>query len=246
MLESASLSDVGNVRPNNEDFCRTFPDLGLFILADGMGGARGGEFASRLAVETVAELVRAAPVRDAPTLLRAIEDANQRVYDEATDRPELEGMGTTLVAAMAVNRIDSDGHGGEQIAIASVGDSRAYLYQGAELRAVTEDQTWVEEVGRPMGLDHESLKRHPMRHVLTMAIGVSMPLSIRYYSVLLRHGDMLLLSSDGLHGVLDSEQISAIMGDSAKSLPQKCEALVHATRAAGAPDNVTVVIIREN
>ncbi len=245
MLESASLSDVGNVRPNNEDFCKTFPDLGLFILADGMGGARGGEFASRLAVDTVAEQIRSAPVRDAATLLRAIEDANQRVYDEAADKPELEGMGTTLVAAMAVNQLSNDGQGGQQLAIASVGDSRAYLYEDGELRAVTEDQTWVEEVGRPMGLDHESLRRHPMRHVLTMAIGVSMPLSIRYYSVRLNPGDMLLLSSDGLHGVLDSGQISALLGDSATSLPQKCEALVQATQAAGAPDNVTVVIVRE-
>jgi PPM family protein phosphatase len=244
MLESASLSDVGSVRPNNEDFCKLFPELGLFILADGMGGARGGEFASRLAVDTVAELMRAAPVRDAATLLRAIEDANHRVYEEAAEKPELEGMGTTLVAAMAVNRLDQDGKGGQQIAIASVGDSRAYIYEGGALRAVTEDQTWVEEVGRPMGLDDESLRRHPMRHVLTMAIGVSMPLSIRYYSIRLHHGDMLLLSSDGLHGVLETGQISAILGDPAKSLSQKCEALVCATHEAGAPDNVTVVIIR--
>ena len=246
MLESASLSDVGSVRPNNEDFCKVFPDLGLFILADGMGGARGGEFASRLAVDTVAELMRAAPVRDAATLLRAIEEANQRVYDEAADKPELEGMGTTLVAAMAVNLVNNDGQGGQQIAIASVGDSRAYIFQAGELRAVTEDQTWVEEVGRPMGLDDESLRRHPMRHVLTMAIGVSMPLAIRYYSIRLKRGDMLLLSSDGLHGVLAAPQISSILGNPATTLPQKCEALVEGTHAAGAPDNVTVVIIRAN
>lgn len=244
MLESASLSDVGSVRPNNEDFCKIFPELGLFILADGMGGARGGEFASRLAVETVAEMIRSAQVRDAATLLRAIEDANHRVYDEAAEKPELEGMGTTLVAALAVSRLDQDGQTGQQIAIASVGDSRAYLYDGSGLRAITEDQTWVEEVGRPMGLNEESLRRHPMRHVLTMAIGVSMPLSIRYYSVLLQPGAMLLMSSDGLHGVLDAGKISGILGEAGKSLQQKCDALVQATHAAGAPDNVTVIIIR--
>lgn len=244
MLESAFLSDVGSVRPNNEDFCKILPDLGLFILADGMGGARGGEFASRLAVDTVAEMIGAAPVRDAATLLRAIEDANHRVYDKAAEQPELEGMGTTLVAAMAVNRLNNDGKGGQQIAIASVGDSRAYLFKDGALRAITEDQTWVEEVGRPMGLDDQSLRRHPMRHVLTMAIGVSMPLSIRYYSIRLNTGDMLLLSSDGLHGVLDADRISSILGDAAKSLSEKCDALVKATHEAGAPDNVTVVIIR--
>lgn len=245
MLDSASLSDVGSVRANNEDYCRTLPQLGLFVLADGMGGARAGERAAKLAVETVIEIVESSSSRNAGVLLKAVEDANRRVFDEASGDPELEGMGTTLVAAMVVpNMEESHAEPGPLVAIASVGDSRAYLCDAAGLRAITEDQTWVEEVGRPLGLDEQSLRRHPMRHVLTMALGVNVPVSIRYYMVRLRPGSLMLLSSDGLHGVLEGHVIEKILRDSSKSLQDRCQALVDQTHAAGSPDNVTVVLIQ--
>ena len=112
-------------------------------------------------------------------LLRAVEEANRRVLEAAHSDPSLEGMGTTLVAALELD---------ERLSIASVGDSRAYLLDGDGLRAITDDQTWVNEVGRPLGLDEESLRNHPMRHVLTMAIGASAPLTVNYYSVPLDQG----------------------------------------------------------
>ena len=166
MLEASSLSDKGCVRSNNEDCCLVEPNLGLYVLADGMGGAKAGERASRMAVDTVAELVVQSRRRDSQVLLQAVEEANRRVLEAARNDSRLEGMGTTLVAALEVD---------EALSIASVGDSRAYLLDEAGLRVLTDDQTWVNEIGRPLGLDEGSLRNHPMRHVLTMAIGASAP-----------------------------------------------------------------------
>src|SRR5271169_2901413 len=197
MLEAFALSDVGQVRSNNEDYALILPEIGLYLLADGMGGARAGEMASRLAVDTVAQVVKESWQRDPQVLLSAVEEANRRVLEASNSDPQLEGMGTTLVAVLET---------GEDLAIASVGDSRAYLLDDGGFRAVTEDQTWVHEVGRPLGLDEESLRTHPMRHVLTMAIGVSGALSIRYYVISLKPAALLLICSDGLHGVVDPDK----------------------------------------
>src|ERR1039458_312302 len=174
MLEAFQLSDLGCVRTNNEDYCLIAPELGLYVLADGMGGARAGERASCLAVDTVVEMLRFVPSRDSQALLAAVEEANRRVIEAAHSDPTLEGMGTALVAALEI---------GDDLCIASVGDSRAYLLDGAGLRLITDDQTWVNEVGRPLGLDGDSLRTHPMRHVLTMAIGAGSPLTVNCYTV---------------------------------------------------------------
>ncbi len=241
MLEACAISDPGKVRSTNQDAYRIVPELGLFLLADGMGGARGGERASQLAVETVAEILAAVPHRDAAALLGAVEDANQRVYSEATRDPRFEGMGTTLVAALETRVND--------LAIASVGDSRAWVLEGGKLRMITEDQTWVQEVGKPLGLDDASLKRHPMRHVLTMAVGVASTVTIRYYAVEIKPDTLMLLSSDGLHGVIADEDIEQILSacdnGTAPSLEEKCRLLVRAANEAGSPDNVTVLLIRQ-
>jgi len=238
MLEASALSDKGCVRSNNEDYCLIEPDLGLYVLADGMGGAKAGECASRMAVDTVAEIVFMAQRRDSQVLLTAVEEANRRVLEAAHSDPTLEGMGTTLVAALEMD-------GG--LSIASVGDSRAYLLDEEGFRAITDDQTWVNEVGRPLGLDEESLKTHPMRHVLTMAIGASSPLTVNYYSVGLRDGAMVLICSDGLHGVLESPQMETILrhGQNGVSLEESCQRLVEAAKQAGGPDNVTCVLVRK-
>ena len=238
MLEAFSLSDKGCVRTNNEDYCFIDAARGLYVLADGMGGAKAGEHASRIAVETVAETVRLAPQRDSQVLLLAVEEANRRVLQAARSDPSLEGMGTTLVAALELE---------EELAIASVGDSRAYVMDSGGLRVITDDQTWVNEVGRPLGLDEESLRHHPMRHVLTMAIGASAPLTINYYRVPLAVGNLVLICSDGLHGVLDGARLEQILqgGSNGVSLADSCSHLIEAAKQAGGPDNVTVVLIRK-
>ena len=233
MLEAIGLSDTGCVRTNNEDYYLVAPTLGLYIVADGMGGAQAGEHASKLAAETVCEVVTNSRPPSTDTLLKAFEEANRRVLQAAAGDSKLEGMGTTLVAALEF---------GDEVQIASVGDSRAYVYDGQRLIAITEDQTWVHEVGRRLGLDEESLKTHPMRHVLTMAIGVSPQIRIHTYALKPTNGTQLLLCSDGLHGVLEELAIAEILGSDGDP-KEKCKVLVEAAKKAGGPDNITTVLL---
>jgi len=235
MIEAAGASDPGCVRTNNEDFFLMRPDLGLYLVADGMGGAQAGEHASKLAAETVREIVEAADGNIDPRMLvAAFEEANRRVMDMAAEDPSKEGMGTTLIAALEM---------GHDLIIVSVGDSRAYIHEQGSLRAVTEDQTWVNEVGRRLGIDEQSLKVHPMRHVLTMAIGVSENLRAHTYLVKPAPGTELLLCSDGLHGVARDEDMLAAL-ESQEPLEAKCQKLIVAAREQGGPDNITAVLLR--
>lgn len=241
MLEVCGLTDPGCVRANNEDYFLVEPELGLFLVADGMGGAQAGEHASRMASDFVRDKVRLSPVRSSELLVQAIQEANQAVMQAATKNPQLEGMGTTLVALWESTPTD----GAEpELLVASVGDSRAYVCDDRGLREVTDDQTWVNEIGRRLGIDDATLKVHPMRHVLTMAIGVSQPLRVNTYRISLRPGIQVLLCSDGLHGVIPASIISEGMMNNARSLEEKCRFLVDAARSAGGPDNITTVIVR--
>jgi protein phosphatase len=233
MVEAFGISDPGCVRPNNEDCYLLSPDHGLYVVADGMGGAQAGEHASKLAVDTVGEVLSGGKA-DAEALARAFEEANNRVMNAASKDANLEGMGTTLVAALEAD---------PEILIASVGDSRAYVYDDDKLIVITEDQTWVQEVGRRLGIDESSLRTHPMRHVLTMAIGVSPELRVHSYALKPQPGAQILLCSDGLHGVVDAATIAEALAG-AGSLESKCRSLIDAARAAGGPDNITAVLLR--
>ncbi len=234
MIESFGASDPGCVRGNNEDYFLVTPSLGLYLVADGMGGAQAGEHASKLAAETVSEILANAPrPLDAATLQNAFAEANRRVMQESKSDPQLEGMGTTLVAA-----VESNG----DLLVASVGDSRLYIYDG-KLTSVTEDQTWVNEVGRRLGLDETTLKNHPMRHVLTMAIGVADALLVHNYRIPSKKGMQILLCSDGLHGVASEEEIEQTLA-SDTSLQGKCEKLIQSARSSGGPDNITAVLLK--
>ncbi len=235
MIEAAGVTDPGCIRSNNEDFFLIEPSLGLYLVADGMGGAQAGEHASKLAAETVREVVTTANGtinRDA--LVKAFEEANRRVMDKASENASMEGMGTTLVAALET---------GADILVASVGDSRVYIYENGRLQSITEDQTWVNEVGRRLGLDEDTLKTHPMRHVLTMAIGVSEQLRVHTYLLKPARGVQILLCSDGLHGVASEDQMASALAADAP-LQSKVDALVQAARASGGPDNITAVLLR--
>jgi protein phosphatase len=235
MIESFGVSDPGCVRTNNEDYFLLLPAAGLYVVADGMGGAQAGEHASRLAVETLRDTIQSVTPPSSPDdLLDAFAKANQRVMKEADSDISMEGMGTTLVAA-----VENDG----DLFIASVGDSRAYLFEDGKLQPITEDQTWVNEVGRRLGLDEETLKIHPMRHVLTMAIGVSGQLRVNHYLIHPTPGAQILLCSDGLHGVAPDERIGAVLAADG-SLEAKCQKLVALAKELGGPDNITAVILK--
>jgi PPM family protein phosphatase len=236
MIEAFGLSDPGCVRSNNEDYFISDTKSGIFVVADGMGGANAGEYASRLSAEMIYEsLLNASNGHGIDTLEQSFLEANKAVREAARSSPQLDGMGTTLLVARA-------GQDGE-VQLASVGDSRAYMCSDHTVSQVTQDQTWVAEVGSRLGLSEEALRKHPMRHVLTMAVGTADELRIHSRTVHLNAGDQILLCSDGLHGVLDEKILKNTL-DSEKSLPDKCHYLIEAAKQEGGPDNITVVLIQ--
>ena len=234
MIRAYGMSHVGMVRSNNEDSFATVPELGLFIVADGMGGAKAGEKASRIAVETVvAEMRRAGPNATPEMLAEAVQLANQNIRWEAEQNPQDAGMGTTIVAALVR---EPKAH------IVNVGDSRGYIQTSGELYCVTSDHSWVNEVGRGLGLSEEQLRSHPYRNVLTKAVGAEDRVEVAVEEIELLPGDVLLLCSDGLHGVAGEGALFDVLARQ-EVLRLKCEALIASALERGAPDNVTAVLV---
>lgn len=234
MIHSFGISHVGRVRKNNEDRHLEDPELGLYLVADGMGGALAGERASQLAADTIAAQIGAiGPDAGPEDLERAVHVANQIVRDEARSNSQYAGMGTTIVAVLLKQ--------GKAYA-ANVGDSRLYRMRGGALECVTNDHSWVNEVGRNIGLSDEELKTHAYRNMLTRAIGADDTVEGELVEVGFAPGDLLLLSTDGLHGVIEDSQIADILASSS-SLPALGQTLVNAVLESGAPDNVTALLI---
>ena len=250
-LRVGHVSDVGLVRPHNEDVLlviesvfegdRTLETVGLFIVADGMGGHQAGEVASALAARTVASrlmqdvylpyLQNAAhqadqlPLTDA--LLQAVEAANQAVHGEVP------GSGTTLTCALVINA---------KAYLAHVGDSRAYLYYNQELKQVTRDHSYVDKLVELGQITLEAAAVHPQRNVLYRAVGQGDQLEIDIHLVDLHAGSRLLLCSDGLWGMLPDSLIQEVLA-SASSTPEACQALLAAANEAGGRDNISALVI---
>ena len=212
----------------------------LLVVADGMGGAPGGDVASRLAVDAVAESMgRGGPAErngsldDFSVRLRdAVVEGHARIQAYAAERPWLQGMGTTVTAA---------GVFGGSIVIAQVGDSRAYLLRGERLTQVTRDQTWAQEMVDSGTMTIAEVRASPRRHLLAQALGATSNLIVPLSRQPLLPGDMLLLCSDGLCGVVEDVRIERILLHS-RSLREACEALVREANDAGGPDNITVLL----
>jgi protein phosphatase len=236
MIRSYGMSHVGRVRTNNEDSYVARPELNLYAVADGMGGAQAGERASQITIQTVVEEVeRSGAFANIEDLAEAVREANRRVRMEARESPELAGMGTTVVAALVhPNRIQ----------IINVGDSRAYLQSDGALYCITTDHSWVNEVGRGLGLSDEQLRTHPYRNVLTKAVGAEDQIDVQKLEIEFREGDLLLLCSDGLHGVAGDKTIQEVLRHGG-GLRDRCEALIQATLEKGAPDNITAVLVEK-
>ena len=206
----------------------------LFIVADGMGGHKAGDYASKLAVETIVDEIAESAEKDPEAVLRrAIERANAVVKGSAEKAPELEGMGTTAVAATC---------DGRTLSVANVGDSRLYVVGGHEIRQITRDHSWVEEMVRRGGMGKEEARNHPDKNIITRAIGVEESVKIDFFSVELQEGDMILMCTDGLTNMLDDEEIRMIM-DGARDIVEKAEELVHRANENGGEDNISVVLI---
>jgi serine/threonine protein phosphatase PrpC len=231
-LRVGHVSDVGLVRPHNEDVLlviesvfegdRTLETVGLFIVADGMGGHQAGEVASALAARTVASRL----MQD-DALLQAVEAANQAVHGEVP------GSGTTLTCALVINA---------KAYLAHVGDSRAYLYYNQELKQVTRDHSYVDKLVELGQITLEAAAVHPQRNVLYRAVGQGDQLEIDIHLVDLPAGSRLLLCSDGLWGMLPDSLIQEALA-SASSPQEACQALIAAANEAGGRDNISALVI---
>lgn len=245
-LRAGAATDIGRVRKRNEDAHAARPAHAIFVVCDGMGGARGGDIASRLAVDTVLGALQAGPESDsAPPvvradvrtatrdLVRAVERANQAILDRARDDDRHEGMGTTVVAVCVAE---------ETASVAHVGDSRAYLWRDGELRRLTSDHSVVQaQVDEGLLAQEDSLKS-AHQNLLLRALGHVPDVEVDVTEVPLRHGDCLLLCTDGLTRMVSEVEMTAVVA--ALREPQAiCDALVAAANRGGGPDNITVVAI---
>ena len=226
-VEVGSATDIGRVRERNEDSVLVDPPL--YVVADGMGGHRGGQVASQVALETMEEL----SAESRGSLAEHVRRANRAVWDRSEEDAQLSGMGTTLTAA----RIE-----GASALIAHVGDSRAYLLRDGVLRQLTNDHTLVARMVKSGEITEPEADVHPHKNVLTRALGTDEEVEVDEDSIALADGDRLLLCSDGLTGMVTEDQIQAILENSDQP-QQAADRLVKAANRAGGIDNISVVVI---
>ncbi|MCX7692759.1 Stp1/IreP family PP2C-type Ser/Thr phosphatase [Tepidimonas taiwanensis] len=231
----ACATDPGRVRPNNEDTVRIEPDIGLVVVADGLGGYNAGEVASRLCCDTVAEIVRTASTpRAADERLRsAIEAANQRIHAHAQRHAAYHGMATTVVAVLV---------SGEQLTVAHVGDSRLYRLRHGRLVALTRDHTLVQEYIDAGWLHPDDIHHVDYRNIVTRAVGALPAVTVDVAKHTVQAGDTYLLCSDGLTEMLSDAEIEAILCNAPLG-PATALALIDAANAAGGSDNIAVAMI---
>jgi PPM family protein phosphatase len=234
VLRSGSASDVGRVRTVNQDLPLERPNL--YAVADGMGGHVGGEVAARVAVETLDQAFEREPTVDG--LRAAFSEANAAVWHESQSNSDLRGMGTTLTAVALVGGPE----GRDVLALANVGDSRAYVLSGGEMTQVTDDHSLAEERMRHGEMTEEEAAVHPQRHILTRALGVSAHVEADMWELELRSGDRVLLCSDGLTNEVGSDEIADILRE-VDDPELAAQELVDAANGHGGADNITVVVV---
>ncbi len=235
-IQHWAVSDKGNKRESNQDSYLVNESLGLFVVADGMGGHSGGEVASSLAVQTLEQeikVVKTAALPSREKLYKAYEQASVRIFDKAaTDSPELLGMGTTMVSCYLENK---------RIYISNVGDSRCYLYSDQYLWQVTEDHSLMNEQIRSGLLRPDQMANFTGRNVITRSVGYERLVHPDIVDREVSAGETYLLCSDGLTGMVTDQKIAEIFNS--KPLQEVALALIQAALANGGDDNVTVLLI---
>lgn len=250
MLQAHGVTHPGHVRQNNEDALFWDPNLGLFIVADGMGGHNAGEVASSLAVEAITGFLVRTRESDEFTwpygldphlsypgnrLMTSIKLANRRVFKAGESRNDYTGLGTTVVAALIE---------GDQLIFSGVGDSRIYAYANGRLNQITEDDSWIATVlAREQGKDEATFASHPMRHVLTNVLGAREPMEMAVGERALTNGETLLLCSDGLHGALEDKILEGVLA-TGKPVDALADDLVRLALERDGADNITALVVR--
>lgn len=250
-VESFGTSDRGLRRHHNEDAFLVRTDLGLYVVVDGMGGHAAGEVAAGLAVaeiERVVENTRNAAETtwpdgwdprlpcDANRLIYAALQAHRRVTGAVEGDPNLRGMGATMVAALFTPQWD-------RVTVAHVGDSRAYLFRDNKLVLLTSDHSWVHEQVIAGLLSEDAARSHPLKNVVTRALGGAQEPTADVREHVARPGDLFLLCSDGLNGMLKDEELAEILLRPRRSLQVVAQELVDEANRRGGTDNITIVLI---
>jgi len=235
---SAAGTDRGRIRENNEDSLLVEDDVALYAVADGIGGHRGGEVASRMAIETLRMIVRESvsrgfgPDTAAAALDTAFTTANARIVETGSQDPSLAGMGTTMTALLMT---------GTRAYVAHLGDSRAYLLRDGSLQQVTEDHAVVAEQVRAGLITPEQARRSPLRHIITRALGIQQEVHVDHRTIELGPADVFLLCTDGLTEMVEAPEIESILiRDSPAEAVVK---LIAAANDYGGADNITVVVV---
>ncbi|HYB22096.1 MAG TPA: Stp1/IreP family PP2C-type Ser/Thr phosphatase [Thermodesulfobacteriota bacterium] len=247
-IRYAAASDLGQARKNNEDAFLADPALGIFAVADGMGGHAAGEVASSLAMDTLREFIaRGTRVEASPKcpgqttapspsnlLVKGIRLANQAIYQSSREKEEYEGMGTTIVAIYFSN---------SSSVVAHVGDSRLYHIRGQTIEQVTEDHSFVWEQYRQGFISKAALPSLPMKNIVTRALGMQPTVDVDVKELSLQMGDLLLLCSDGLTDLILDEELVGAVSASSGDLEQACRDLISLANRRGGKDNITVLLI---
>ena len=249
-ISSEALSDVGRKRKGNEDALAVDAEQKLYVVADGMGGHAAGEVASRIAVESIEEFVKLTSGNqeitwpfgldetisyDGNRLKTAIRHANRRVLEATRESAELEGMATTVAAVLVEDDIAN---------IAHVGDSRIYLWSGGEMTLLTSDHSWVNEQIQTGVISPEQARSHPLRNVVTRALGGRADLLVDIQARQMESGDVLLVCSDGLTTMMADDEIAASLKESDDDIVRAARALVDESNERGGEDNITVVLMK--
>mgnify|MGYP004599727125 FL=1 len=237
-MKTFSMTDIGKRREMNQDYVFTSETAvgnlpNLFLVADGMGGHKAGEYASRFTVDTIVESVKASRETEPVAIMKeAVTKANELLIEEARADEKKSGMGTTIVVATIL---------GKKLYVANVGDSRLYLVN-REISQITRDHSLVEEMVRLGEMDKAEAKDHPDKNVITRAIGAIPDVVIDFFEVELEEEDTVLMCSDGLTNMIEDEDIRKIILTQ-RDIAEKAEKLVMTANENGGKDNITVVVI---
>ena len=243
LLKSYSVTDIGRKRQLNQDYVYSsgqpvgkLPNL--FIVADGMGGHKAGDFASKYTVETIEQEIKQSFEKNPTTIIKhAISVANEHVRRKAASDPNLTGMGTTVVVATII---------GKYLQVANVGDSRLYIINDTEIKQVTRDHSLVEEMIRLGGIERKDARLHPDKNIITRAIGARDEVEADFFTVELGATDTVLMCSDGLTNMLEDQEIMDIIHthDDPRNLVETAQALIDAANNNGGKDNIAVVLVK--
>ncbi len=239
-MKVSHATDVGKAREINEDSYYVDEEVGLFIVADGMGGHQAGEVASEVAVKTISSTIKEAISQNpkgnqVPKVIeKAIAKANEEIYTRSIGNPDLNGMGTTIVLALCQKN---------KVYIAHVGDSRAYMIQNNTIKQLTQDHSAVANLIKRGEITARQARIHPQRHIITRALGTSEDVEIDISSYPWQKGEYFILCSDGLTDMLEDEEIKDVVSSHEGSSYDKCRELINLANERGGQDNVTVILV---